>query len=43
MLLSLSTFGPAIPSQWDDAVRENSKIKTVVMTAGESDILQAPS
>jgi hypothetical protein len=41
MLLSFSTFGPAIPSQWDAAVRANSKIKTVVMTAGGNDIIQS--
>lgn len=33
-------FGPAIPTQWDDAVRANPNIKTVVMTGGGNDIIQ---
>jgi hypothetical protein len=40
LLLTDSGFGPAIPSQWDDAKRANPKIKTVVMTAGGNDIIQ---
>ncbi|MEY4513627.1 MAG: hypothetical protein RLZZ450_5749 [Pseudomonadota bacterium] len=40
MLLKTSTFGAAIPTQWDDATRENKNIKTVVMTAGGNDIIQ---
>jgi hypothetical protein len=43
MLLSASAFGPAIPSQWDSAVRANPVIKTVVMTAGGNDIIQNPT
>jgi len=43
MLLSTSLFGPAIPTQWDDAVRENRNIKTVLMTAGGNDIIQDAS
>jgi lysophospholipase L1-like esterase len=33
-------FGPAIPTQWDDAVKANPNIKTVVMSAGGNDIIQ---
>lgn len=33
-------YGPAIPKQWDDALRDNKSIKTVVMTAGGNDIIQ---
>jgi len=40
MLLQRSTFGAAIPTQWDDAVRDNRSIKTVLMTAGGNDIIQ---
>lgn len=40
MLLSISSFGAAIPSQWDDATAANPKIKTVLMTAGGNDIIQ---
>ena len=35
-------FGPAIPKQWNDAVRQNPNIKTVIMTAGGNDVLQDP-
>ena len=40
MLLSDSSFGPPIPTQWDAASKANSKIKTVLMTAGGNDIIQ---
>jgi hypothetical protein len=40
MLLMADTFGPAIPSQWDQAKAANPKIKTVVMTGGGNDIIQ---
>jgi hypothetical protein len=40
MLLMADSFGPAIPSQWDQAKAVNPKIKTVVMTAGGNDIIQ---
>jgi lysophospholipase L1-like esterase len=40
MLLTDSSFGPAIPTQWDAASKANSKIKTVLMTAGGNDIIQ---
>lgn len=43
MLLMADSFGPAIPSQWDDAKRDNADIKTVVMTAGGNDIIQGSS
>jgi hypothetical protein len=43
MLLEADLFGPAIPTQWDDAVRENPNIATVVMTAGGNDIIQDSS
>jgi hypothetical protein len=43
MLLMADTFGPAIPSQWDDAKRENPKVKTVVMTGGGNDVIQGSS
>jgi hypothetical protein len=39
-LLTPNSFGPAIPSQWEDAKRSNPKIKTVVMTAGGNDVIQ---
>jgi hypothetical protein len=42
-LLQANTFGPAIPSQWEDAKRANPKIKTVVMTAGGNDVIQGSS
>jgi hypothetical protein len=40
MLLQADSFGPAIPTQWDDAVRVNKNIKTVVITGGGNDIIQ---
>jgi len=43
MLLMADSFGPAIPTQWDDAKRDNAKIKTVVMTGGGNDIIQGSS
>jgi lysophospholipase L1-like esterase len=33
-------FGKAIPKQFDDALRENRNIKTVIMAAGGNDIIQ---
>jgi hypothetical protein len=41
MLLMDDSFGPAIPTQWDDAVRQNPKIRTVIMTGGGNDIIQS--
>jgi hypothetical protein len=43
MLLMDDSFGPAIPTQWDDAVRANPKILTVIMTGGGNDIIQNDS
>jgi hypothetical protein len=43
MLLMDNTYGPAIPTQWDDAKRINADIKTVVMTGGGNDIIQSSS
>ena len=43
MLLSASAFGPAIPSQYDTAKRQNPDIKTVIMTGGGNDIIQNAS
>jgi hypothetical protein len=43
MLLMADSYGPAIPTQWDDAVRVNAKIKTVIMTGGGNDIIQSAS
>jgi hypothetical protein len=43
MLLMDDSYGPAIPSQWDDAKRINPDIKTVVMTGGGNDIIQNPT
>jgi hypothetical protein len=43
MLLEANAFGPAIPSQWDQAKRRSSEIKTVVMTAGGNDVIQGSS
>jgi lysophospholipase L1-like esterase len=40
MMLTSSLFGAAIPTQWDDALRANPDIKTVIMTAGGNDIIQ---
>jgi hypothetical protein len=42
MLLSADTFGPAIPTQWDQAKVINPNIKTVVMTGGGNDVIQNP-
>jgi lysophospholipase L1-like esterase len=42
LLLKDSAFGPAIPTQWEAAVRQNRDIKTVIMTAGGNDVLQDP-
>lgn len=43
MLLSGSlVFGPAIPTQFDAALRADDDIKTVIMTGGGNDILQNP-
>jgi hypothetical protein len=43
MLLMDNSYGPAIPTQWDDAKRANPDIKTVVMTGGGNDIIQSTS
>jgi hypothetical protein len=43
MLLQADTYGPAIPTQWDQAKRVNPMIKTVVMTGGGNDIIQNPT
>jgi hypothetical protein len=43
MLLMADSFGPAIPTQWDSAVRVNAKIKTVIITGGGNDIIQSAS
>jgi hypothetical protein len=43
MMLSTSTFGPAIPTQYDTAKLANPSIKTVVMTGGGNDIIQNPT
>jgi hypothetical protein len=43
MMLMADTFGPAIPSQWDQAKALNPNIKTVVMTGGGNDIIQNPT
>jgi lysophospholipase L1-like esterase len=43
MLLDASLFGPAIPTQWDEAVRDSRDIKTVLMTGGGNDIIQNAS
>lgn len=40
MMLMADTFGPAIPTQWDQATAMNPNIKTVVMTGGGNDIIQ---
>jgi hypothetical protein len=42
MLLSDDSFGPAIPTQWDQAKFVNPDIKTVVMTGGGNDVIQNP-
>jgi hypothetical protein len=43
MLLMDDSFGPAIPTQWDDAKRADADIKTVIMTGGGNDIIQSDS
>ena len=43
MLLMADSFGPAIPTQWDDAKRVNKSIQTVVMSGGGNDIIQGSS
>jgi lysophospholipase L1-like esterase len=43
MLLQDDLFGPAIPTQWDAALKANKNIKTVVMTGGGNDIIQGSS
>jgi hypothetical protein len=43
MLLMDDSFGPAIPTQWDDAKRTHKKLLTVVMTGGGNDIIQNAS
>jgi lysophospholipase L1-like esterase len=40
LLMDSVRYGQAIPKQWDQAVRDNKNIKTVVMTAGGNDIIQ---
>jgi lysophospholipase L1-like esterase len=40
MLLEDDLLGKAITTQWDDAIKANKGIKTVVMTAGGNDIIQ---
>ena len=40
MMLMADTFGPAIPTQWDQAKAANPDVKTVVMTGGGNDIIQ---
>jgi hypothetical protein len=42
MLLSADAFGPAIPTQWDQAKAFGAKIQTVVMTGGGNDVIQNP-
>jgi hypothetical protein len=43
MLLQADAFGPAIPTQYDQAKLVNPDIKTVVMTGGGNDIIQNAS
>jgi hypothetical protein len=43
MLLMADTFGPAIPTQYDQAKTINKDIKTIVMTGGGNDIIQNPT
>jgi hypothetical protein len=43
MMLMADTYGPAIPTQWDQAKAMNPNIKTVVMTGGGNDIIQNPT
>jgi hypothetical protein len=42
MLLSADAFGPAIPTQWNQAKAFGADIKTVVMTGGGNDVIQNP-
>jgi hypothetical protein len=42
MLLSADAFGPAIPTQWDQAKRADPDIKTVIMTGAGNDVIQNP-
>ena len=41
-LLEDNDLGPAIPTQFDAALRESRDIKTVIMTAGGNDVLLTP-
>ncbi|HKP56989.1 MAG TPA: hypothetical protein VJV78_09725, partial [Polyangiales bacterium] len=43
LLLQASAFGPAIPSQYATAKRQDPDIKTVLMTGGGNDIIQNAS
>jgi hypothetical protein len=43
LLLEPSLFGPAIPTQYDDAKRRDREISTVIMTGGGNDIIQNPA
>ncbi|MET0341710.1 MAG: hypothetical protein ABW252_11965 [Polyangiales bacterium] len=38
-MLTAGAFGPAIPTQWPDALRQGRDIKTVIMTGGGNDVL----
>jgi len=42
-ILARNGYGAPVPTQWDDAVRANKMIKTVIMTAGGNDVIQSPS
>lgn len=41
-LLEDSLFGPAIPKQLDNALRQVPGLKTIVMTGGGNDVIQTP-
>ncbi|MET0339793.1 MAG: hypothetical protein ABW252_02280 [Polyangiales bacterium] len=41
-MLQSSLFGPAIPTQLTTALRQNSGIKTIIMTGGGNDVIQTP-
>src|SRR6185369_3462885 len=43
MLLMADTFGPAIPTQYEQAKQFQQGIKTVVMTGGGNDVIQNPT
>jgi hypothetical protein len=43
MMLQADSFGPAIPSQYEEAKQIKAGIKTVVMTGGGNDIIQNPT